>query len=169
MPYSPVVAQFSVFFLGLLLPVGPGFAQSARPVVVFEFELIDTSGEGEQSVHNQRLHLATAELKKLLIDTGKFKPISTEPAAEEIAQLKPLHRCNGCETDIAKKLGGQLAFLGRVYKVSTLILSIALSVTDTRSEEPVRVVLVSIRGDDDRSWLRGVRYIFKHKLNWEEL
>ena len=173
--YNLFTGRFRYFLLGfsltglLFLPSNPGLAQSPRPVVVFEFELVDTSGEGDHPAHDQRLGLVTAELEKLLAGTGKFRPLSTQPAAVEIAELAPLNRCNGCEKDIAKKLGGQLAFLGRVYKVSSLILSVALSVVDTESGEPVRVALVGIRGDNDKSWLRGVRYIFKHKLNWEQL
>ena len=138
---------------------------SNKKAVVFDFEMADTSGEGELPEHPARIQLVTQLLKDLLAEHGGFEIISTEPAKELIQKRHPLRKCNGCESKIASQLGGDYAFLGRIHKVSTLIMAVAISVTDVHRNVPVRAVRVGIRGDTDESWTRGVRYIVKNKLN----
>ena len=144
-------------------------AEVKSKAVVFDFEIIDSSGEGEHPEHQQRIALVTNLLKELLIDTNSFEIVSWEPVENLIESRYPLHRCNGCETSIASQIGADYAFLGRINKVSTLILAVAITVTDTHRNVPVRAVRVGIRGDTDEAWSRGVRYIVKNKLNLEAL
>ena len=156
----------------LLLAMGHSLSIKAdgqkMKAVVFDFEMADTSGEGELPEHPARIQLVTQLLKDLLVERGNFEIISIEPAKELIQKRSPLRRCNGCETKIASQLGGDYAFLGRIHKVSTLIMAVAISVTDTHRNVPIRAVRVGIRGDTDESWTRGVRYIVKNKLNLKE-
>ena len=140
-------------------------AEAKKKVVVFDFEIADTSGEGELPEHPSRIQLVTELLKEMLRDSGRFEIVSTAPESEQIQSRLPLRNCNGCETDIAKDLGADYAFLGRISKVSTLIMSVSISVTDTERDVPVRAVRVGIRGDTDESWSRGVRYVVKNNLN----
>jgi hypothetical protein len=151
------------------LALGAGFSSPAaepappRSIAVFEFELIDTSGEPERAEHRQRLHEVTEEMRRLLAERG-FRIVDLAPAAERIAQAGYLHGCNGCEADIAAELGADLALRGTVNKVSTLILYVTVAVTDAHTSIPLRVASVSIRGDTDTAWLRGVRYLVRERL-----
>ncbi len=157
----------------LLLFIGVSFNTQAedlkKKAVVFDFEIEDTSGEGQRPEHPARIQTVTQLLKELLLVRGNFDIVSVEPEAELIQKNYPLRKCNGCETKIASRLGADYAFLGRIHKVSSLIMAVAITVTDTHRNVPVRAVRVGIRGDTDESWTRGVRYIVKNKLNLDKL
>ncbi len=85
-----------------LLPAAPGSAQP-RNVVVFDFELIDTSLEGEMSGkradEQQRLVLISKQLRRLLSESGRYTVVDHAPALEQIAAAGYLYGCNGCEAD----------------------------------------------------------------------
>ena len=163
------LAILVALFLAIGYSLNAMSADLKKKAVVFEFEIADTSGEGELPEHPARIQLVTQLLKDLLVEQGNFEIISTEPAKDLIQKRYPLRNCNGCETKIASQLGADYAFLGRIQKVSTLIMTVAISVTDTHRNVPIRAVRVGIRGDTDESWTRGVRYIVKNKLNVKEL
>jgi hypothetical protein len=58
---------------------------------------------------------------------------------------------------------------GIVQKTSNLILSFAITVKDVRSGKVIRAGQVDIRGNNDESWLRGVRWVVKNRLLAEPL
>jgi hypothetical protein len=156
-----------------LLPLAAALALAAAPVhaakaVVFPFELIDTSHEGEirgaRADETARLALITAELRSLLANNERYEPVDASSLAAEIASAAPLHKCNGCEADLAKKLGAELAIIGTVQKVSNLILNVNLYVRDVATGKPLRAMSVDIRGNTDDMWLRGVRWLVRNRL-----
>ncbi len=150
-----------------LLPTAPGAAQP-RNVVVFDFELIDTSLEGEMSGkradEQQRLVLISNRLRRLLSESGRYAVIDQTPASEQIAAAGYLYGCNGCEADIARSLGAVLAVTGTVQKVSNLILNINIYVRDVASGARVRTMSADIRGNTDQSWSRGVSYLVRNRF-----
>lgn len=144
-------------------------AADTVPIVVFELELIDDSLEGRHPDHDARIELTTETLRELFAGDGGFRLMDPAPVAEAIDRLGPLHGCNGCEADMARKLGARYAVLSRVQKVSSLILGMEITVVDARTGDVVQLERVSIRGDTDESWVRGVRYMFRHNLDLEAL
>lgn len=155
-------------FAVIVLNGGTGVAAEPRTAAVFDFELIDTSLEGamkgEQPAEQARLGLISDHLRRILADTGKFAVIDTAPAAAVIKNAGFLHSCNGCEADIARQLGAELAVRGTVQKVSNLILNVNIYVSDAKTGGHVDGMSVDIRGNTDESWLRGVSYIVKNRL-----
>lgn len=149
----------------LLLYSPPTPAAGSIPIVVFELELIDGSLEGRHPDHDARIEQTTETLRELFARDGRFRLMDPAPAAEAIDRLGPLHGCNGCEVDMARKLGARYAVLSRVQKVSSLILGMEITVVDARTGDTVQLEKVSIRGDTDESWIRGARYMFKHNLD----
>ena len=150
-------------------PAGPGLA-GADPVsaVVFDFELLDTSlqgeGEGANPEETDRLAMIGRLLRQLLAESGKYAIVDQEPAAERIAEAGYLHACNGCEADIAKDLGAEQAITGLVQKVSNLILNINIHVRDAETGQLVAAASADIRGNTDQSWSRGVRWLVRNRL-----
>lgn len=142
-------------------------ADGVRSAAVFDFELIDSSLEGEVSGANpleqQRLQLISDLLRSKLRETGRYRLVDTAPARAAIEAAGYLHGCNGCEADIAHSLNAELAISGTVQKVSNLILNINLYVRDTATRER-RAYSVDIRGNTDKSWSRGVSYIVRNRL-----
>jgi hypothetical protein len=75
-----------------------------------------------------------------------------------------LRHCNGCAEEYAKKLGADVAVTGEIQKVSNLILNINVYVKDLRGNKPEQAYSVDIRGDNDTSFDRGLRYLVKNNL-----
>jgi hypothetical protein len=157
--------------LTLLLGVPAASAEPAK-TAVFGLELIDTSQEAERGVREdqtRRLDLASAELRGLLAASPQLQLVDLTPKLDAIRQKAPLHKCNGCDEDLARELGADLAVTGVVQKTSNLILSFAITVKEARSGKVIRAGQVDIRGNTDDNWLRGIRWIVRNRLLAEPL
>ena len=144
-------------------------AKTAATTAVFDIELLNMSQEPERPDEAQRVALATDELRRLLKASDEIALVDLQPRADEIRAKAPLFRCNGCEQDIARELGADLAVSGLVQKTSNLILSFLVTIKDARSGRVVRAGQVDIRGNTDEMWLRGVRWLVKNRLLAEPL
>jgi len=157
--------------LGLLLvQVPPAAAAAPTKVAVFDIELYDTSLEGELRGRDPAETARLAEMTRLLREAVTAQPdmttVDVAPLRERLATLPALYSCNGCETKLAAEIGADRAVSGFVYKISTLILYITVSVRDTASGRLLEESSVSIRGNTDESWRHGMetlveRYLFK--------
>lgn len=161
----------AAYVIGLALSLLTGTdvrADKPRTAAVFDFELIDTSLEGEmrgqQPAEQTRLALISHRLRDLLAQSGRYEPIDIAPAATAIEAAGSLYGCNGCEADIARQLGAELAIRGVVQKVSNLILNMTVYVTESETGRHVTGASVDIRGNTDESWLRGVSYLVRNRL-----
>jgi hypothetical protein len=154
--------------LAALTVAAPAGSAAPGKVAVFDLELIDSSLQGEmegpQPEDLARLELATDELRRGLRGSGRYEVVDVAPAAAEIEAAGYLRSCNGCELDIAKGLGAELALIGWVQKVSNLILNINVQMRDVATEELVFGASVDIRGNTGEAWLHGVRYLLKNRL-----
>jgi Protein of unknown function (DUF2380) len=151
----------------------PAPAESAGPsvpakVAVFDLELVDSSLQGEiegpQAADLARLDLTIDELRKRLEQSGRYEVIDVAPAAAQIEAAGYLRSCNGCELDIAKGLGAELALIGWVQKVSNLILNMNVQIREVATGKLVFGASVDIRGNTDEAWLHGIRYLLKNRL-----
>jgi hypothetical protein len=145
-------------------------ASAAAParIAVFDFELIDTSLQGEvqgiDPADQARLRMIETELRQRLEESGRFQLVDMAPVAEQIDAAGILWSCNGCEVGIAKRLDAELALVGWVQKVSNLMLNFNVVIRDTASREQVFAASVDIRGNTDESWRHGIRYLLKNRL-----
>jgi hypothetical protein len=143
-------------------------AEAVPRVAVFDFELIDSSLEGEMSGvrpdETRRLVLISDQLRQLLADSGRFAVVDHGPAAAEIAEAGYLYGCVGCAVKIARGLGAELAVTGTVQKVSNLILNINVFVDEVAHGARLRTWSVDIRGNTDQSWRRGVSYLVRNRF-----
>jgi hypothetical protein len=149
------------------LPAASAVAEDAKKAAVFDLELIDTSLEGEirgeNAAESRRLRMASDRLRRELAGTGAYVLIDQAPAAAAVKAAGFLHGCNGCEADIARALGAEIAVTGTVQKVSNLILNINVYMTDVGTRKRV-AASVDIRGNTDESWVRGVSYLVRNRL-----
>ncbi|MFD1489001.1 DUF3280 domain-containing protein [Ancylobacter vacuolatus] len=148
----------------------PGFcaaAHAATRVVVFEFELLDTSGEfdprGPKPDEIRRLDLITGEMRKRLKEAG-FELVDLAPQAAQIEEATPFRNCNSCELKIARALGAEIEVIGLVQKVSNLILNINFQLRDVATGQVLRAGSADIRNNTDESWQRGVSYLIRNRL-----
>ena len=77
--------------LALLRPGGPALAPEALPLAVFDFELIDSSLEGEvrgeRADEQARLGMISDLLRQMLADSGRHRILDLTPVKAEIAVM----------------------------------------------------------------------------------
>ncbi|MFG1315766.1 DUF3280 domain-containing protein [Xanthobacter autotrophicus] len=143
-------------------------AAAGVPTAVFGFEFFDDTLDTRPEMRAEqaaRLKLVNAELARLIAESGEMAPVDLQGEAARIAELAPLHKCNGCEEEIAGAAGARLEVIGMVRKISNLILTLSLEVKEVGgSEKLVRAGQVDLRGNTDETWLRGVRYLMKNRI-----
>ena len=125
--------------LTILAVGGSTTADERKSVAAFDLEFVDTSGEGDDPAQNQRLKQTSTKLRELLAANGQFVIVDIAPATEQIEAAGYLRSCNGCDIDIARDLGADLALIGTVTKVSSLIIYISVVMTDAHTGEAVRI------------------------------
>ena len=167
-PRTPRPFGVLALCLALLYPDSSGLAAEALPLAVFDFELIDTSLEGEtrgpRADEQARLGKISDQLRQMLAESGRYRIIDLTPVEAEIAAAGYLHGCNRCDTKIAGGLGAERAVTGTVQKVSNLILNINLYEREVASGKLLRAMSVDIRGNTDKSWSRGVSYLVRNRF-----
>lgn len=155
--------------------VAASFAQGDAEkiqIVVFDAQLVDTSTEGEMFGTNadetRRLAMISDQLRAGLQSSDRYVILDTGPVQSALTRLsgsvRYLHDCNNCELDIAKSLGAQQSAVVWVQKVSNLILNLNVVIKDVATGEIVKTAFVDIRGNTDRSWQHGTRYMLKNRL-----
>jgi len=155
-----------------ILATAPALAAEPAKTAVFDIELIDMSQEAERGIREdqtRRLAMASDELRKLLQASPQLRLVDIAPQRKAIDDKAPLNKCNGCDEDLGKALGADLVVSGIIQKTSNLILSFAITVKDVHSGKVIRAGQVDIRGNNDDSWLRGVRWVVKNRLLAEPL
>jgi uncharacterized protein DUF2380 len=158
---SYLVTLWALLFVGC----GPTVAQS---VAVFDFELIDTSLEGAirgaRPDEQQRLARLSDQLRQLLRDSGRFSLVDITPIARE-AQASNLQACGGgCDIQLARRIGAELAITGTVQKVSNLILNMNIYVRDTSSGATIAAMSADMRGNTDETWSRTLNWLVRNRL-----
>lgn len=150
----------------------PAAASAAQKAVVFPFDLIDQQQQFEIGVmpkgldpeDKRRLQIITDELIRLIKEGGQFEVVDTAPIAKDIDDKSPMYKCNGCEDDLAKKVGAEVAFIGTVRKASDVLFTVSVYIRDVANEKVVRQGSSEIYGNTDKMWLRAVNYIVDRRL-----
>lgn len=152
-------------------------AAAGQKAAVFPFELIEASQldvgglpfgglklGGVPKEEKRRLVLVDVELAELMRRDGRYDVADLVGLAAEIEAASPLHKCNGCEADIAKKAGADLAVSGTVEKFSDTLLNVSIFVREAASGTLKQSMSTVIQGNTDEAWLRGVRWLAKNRL-----
>lgn len=149
-------------------------------LLVLDLEIIgDLSDPQLEHTHAERLRKVSeqlrSELARIQSDGTVASPESNEtrgrmayeivdpaPAAAMIEKLRGtqyLHKCNGCEIDIALELGADQVLVAWIHRVSQLILSLTYEIREVPSGRPIRRKAFDFRGDNDKGWSRAVSYM----------
>jgi Protein of unknown function (DUF2380) len=147
-------------------------ALAGQKTVVFPFDLSLQQkeedffiGAGKPTEEEQaRLKLVNDELVKLLGNDKRYSVVDIAPIAKDIEAAAPLNACNGCEIDLAKKAGGEIAFTGLIDKASATLLNMQIGILDVASGKALRTASVVVQGNTDEAWLRAVRWLMKNRL-----
>lgn len=135
-------------------------------IAVFDFELADGSLEGEvngvKPEEQNRLQLLSAQLRDWVNSSNVQHACDMEPVRAE-ARAVNLSAC-GCVPRLAQAVGGDLAIVSSVHKISNLILNIRVDIFDARSNRLLAQLNADIRSNSDNSWKRGLKWLIDHRL-----
>jgi Protein of unknown function (DUF2380) len=153
-------------------PLMGALAFAAPKTAVFPFELEVPAlhpddlmfGTTIKPEEQERVKLITSELRQMLSKSDKYDVVDLSPIDAEIEEASPLRNCNGCETDLAKKVDAELAFLPLLRKSSDTLLNMTIAVKDIKRDQLVQIEQVVIQGNTEDEWLRGVRWLLKRKF-----
>lgn len=166
-----VVMRRVLYALGLCLALASEApADEIKPgssLAFFGIVFIDTSTEGAYNGERPDETMRTKMLETYVAGelTGRgFTLVDLGPVEAEMNRVASVADCNFCDVFMARKLGAEYSVVGEVQKVSNLILSMNLIVRDAAEGMHVRGMSVDIRGNDDNSWRRGMRYILKNNI-----
>jgi Protein of unknown function (DUF2380) len=137
-----------------------------RSLAVLEFELVDDQGNPlTKAAQENRLRIATAQLQRELAERQLYRVV--DPSASQALQTKLraqqeyLYRCDDCAEQVGRLLGVDLVMATWVQKVSELILNLNVQILDVQAGSVVFSKSVDMRGNDDVSWARAVRYLVR--------
>jgi hypothetical protein len=136
----------------------------AAPAAVFPPVFVNSSPQPTSPEETARLKTMDANLTKALADSGQYQPVDLAPVASDLAGVRDIHDCNGCELDLAKKAGAKFAVVAWTQKVSNLILNLNIRIADAETGQIVRSGSVDIRGNNDVAWDRGLRYLLREYI-----
>jgi hypothetical protein len=155
------------FTVALALSVSAHARAQPSNTAVFDFEMIDTSLEGElhgaRTDEQARLKRVGDQLRKGLAESDKFIVVDIAPVEAE-AHKSNLQACGGCDADLALRLGADLSITGTVQKVSNLILNMNVYIRDTHTGKLVISMSADFRGNTDESWSRAANYLLRNRL-----
>jgi hypothetical protein len=150
----------------MLMISGPVHADPPK-VAVFDFELVDTSLQGEvngpRTDEQGRLMRVGDQLRRELTESVKFHVLDIAPV-NAAAHGSNLQACGGCDVQYAQRLGADLVITGVVQKVSNLILNVNIYMRDVHSGGLVTFAGADMRGNTDESWSRAMSYLVRNRL-----
>ena len=154
-------------FTALALMIAAPARADPPKLAVFDFELLDTSLEGEvngpRPDEHDRLMRVGDQLRTQLAESGKFQLVDIAPV-NAAAHGSNLQACGGCDVQYAKQLGADLASTGVVQKVSNLILNINIYLRDIHTGRLITSMSADLRGNTDESWSRATSYLLRNRL-----
>ncbi|WP_455990801.1 DUF3280 domain-containing protein [Methylorubrum extorquens] len=103
-------------------------------------------------------------LRRARLLSGRYQIVFTDPVRAEVENGSDLRKCGGCAEDYARKLKADVAITGEIQKVSNLILNINVYVKNLKADTPEQAYSVDIRGNNDTSFDRGVKYLVKNNM-----
>jgi hypothetical protein len=158
--------MLGLIIVPMLLVSSPAFAEPLK-AAVFDFELLDTSLQGEmkgpQADEQRRLKDVTEQLRKALTDAGKFVVLDIAPV-NAAAHASNLQACGGCDVQYAQQLGADIAITGVVQKVSALILNMNIYLRDAQTGQLIKAMSADFRSNTDESWSRTMSYLLRNRL-----
>lgn len=152
---------------GFLLLLTSASAHAAPKVAVFDFELLDTSLEGEmkgaRSDEHARLLQISALLREDISKSDRFEVMEMS-ALNVAAQGRNLQACGGCDVQMAQQIGADLVITGVVQKTSNLILNVSIFLRNAHTGSLIVAMNADMRGNTDESWSRTIHYLTRNRL-----
>jgi Protein of unknown function (DUF2380) len=143
-----------------------GAAAALRSLAVLEVELVDDHENPlTKAATLVRLRNATLQLREELAQRHLYRVVdaaASQALQDKLrAQQEYMYRCVDCATQIGTVLGADLVMTPWVQKVSELILNLNVQIFAVKADRIVFTKSVDMRGNDDVSWNRAVRFLVR--------
>lgn len=162
-----MVRRYALSIALLAIALMPAARAQPPKAAVFDFELIDSSLEGQMTGSHadeqRRVERISDQLREGLAKSGQYQLVDIAPLREK-ARDSNLQECGGCDVDFAKQVGADLAITGTVQKVSNLILNMNIYVRDAHTGHSVVAMSADFRSNTDESWTRTMSYLLRNRL-----
>ncbi len=126
------------------------------PVIVLDFELLGDATVASMKQHDAVLmNQFSNELRKQLNEQQIFSVLDDKQSLATINQASQnhfLHRCNGCELDLAKKLGAEQVIVPWVFRMSKLIQTMFVEIRDVKTGRILLHKGRNFRGNTQKGW-----------------
>jgi hypothetical protein len=159
-----MIARLLLLFF--LLSASAAAAEPMR-IAIFDFEMIDTSLEGEMKgtspEEKARLAKLAPVLREKLAASDRYVVVDTASVLDR-ARAQNLQACGGCDGTLAQEAGADVALTGTVQKVSNLILNLNIYLRGARDDRLLQAMSADFRGNTDESWSRALNYLIRNRL-----
>jgi hypothetical protein len=153
---------------GLLVTIEGGAATAPIKLALFDFELEDFSASvspaDTASADAAHLSKVTEGVRQLFAQSGRYQLIDVENVEAPAVRAHTLRDCNGCDADIAFKLGAEQSLVGVVSRISRTEYVVKFQVRDTRTGTVVAAADSGLRMGADYSWSRGATRLIQERL-----
>ncbi len=161
-PAHTMAAGLGIAGLLLAALIGGSASRAVEPVpiVVADFDYVDTSGEVRDQTETHKALIATlmGALRADLGQSAKFRVVPLlcdgQPCAARSANLSDL-------IPQARRAGAKLVLFGGIHKESTLVQWAKVVVVDVERDAPVYDRLLTFRGDNAYAWQRAEEFLAK--------
>jgi hypothetical protein len=145
-----------------------GDAIAPVKLAVFDFELEDFSGGAgiipESDQDREQLKLATETARRLLAESGRYSLVDVSHAEAREVTPGNLHKCDGCDVPIARKLGADQSLVGAVNRISRMEYGVTFHLRDARTGKLLLAEQTDLRMGANYSWSRGADWLIKNRL-----
>jgi hypothetical protein len=152
----------------LVVPQSQAAEQGPVKIAVFAFELDDRSAGGgiiaQDAIDTENLKLSTDEARQRLSASGRYTVIDTGSVADEVSAAGGVLNCNGCEADLASKLGADRSMIGVIARVNRTEYSLQMLVRDAPSGAVISNDFTGLRMGANYAWPRGVKWLMENKI-----
>ena len=163
----PLLKHF--IFLSLLISAQPVLAKELStednkltPVIVLDFEMLgDTSVEYLKQNDAVLMKKFSKVFRQQLKQQAVFDVIDDKESMaviEQKGQQQFLHRCNGCELDLARELGARQVIVPWIFRTSILIQSLIIEIRDVETGQLILKSPYNFRGNTDKAWEKTLLY-----------
>jgi hypothetical protein len=157
-----------VLALAIIAPQSQAAEQGPVKIAVFAFELDDRSAGGgiiaQDAIDTENLKLSTDEARQRLSASGRYTVIDTGSVADEVSAAGGVLNCNGCEADLASKLGADRSMIGVIARVNRTEYSLQMLVRDAPSGAVISNDFTGLRMGANYAWPRGVKWLMENKI-----
>jgi hypothetical protein len=150
-------------------PVAAQNAAAGTPlaIAVFDFELEDLSPAAsllnKATSSDASMVKVTAAARAELQQSGRYRLVDVDAVTAEAARTRLLRNCDGCEAQLAGRLGAAQSLLGIVRRVTQTDYYVLIQIRDTRTGKLLDEQDANFAGSEE-GWPSGVRMLIRHQI-----